>query len=125
MHIHATELRDTILGLYDLGLAEINYIEPEYAANALASTTPDPYESEHLDRTITDAWQTVRGWPFFQPESARAPAGPPPPQHGRTFSHTHIDSEGRSIPFSAPPKVGRNEPCPCGSGKKFKRCCGA
>ena len=23
------------------------------------------------------------------------------------------------------PKVGRNQPCPCGSGKKFKRCCGA
>jgi uncharacterized protein YecA (UPF0149 family) len=22
-----------------------------------------------------------------------------------------------------PPKVGRNEPCPCGSGKKFKKCC--
>ncbi|MFT7339296.1 MAG: preprotein translocase subunit SecA, partial [Marinobacter maritimus] len=21
-------------------------------------------------------------------------------------------------------KVGRNEPCPCGSGKKFKQCCG-
>ena len=21
------------------------------------------------------------------------------------------------------PKVGRNEPCPCGSGKKFKKCC--
>lgn len=20
-------------------------------------------------------------------------------------------------------KIGRNEPCPCGSGKKFKRCC--
>ena len=25
----------------------------------------------------------------------------------------------------ATPKVGRNEPCPCGSGRKFKRCCGA
>ena len=23
------------------------------------------------------------------------------------------------------PKIGRNEPCPCGSGKKFKKCCGA
>ncbi|MDD2600892.1 MAG: YchJ family protein [Kiritimatiellae bacterium] len=23
------------------------------------------------------------------------------------------------------PKVGRNEPCACGSGKKFKKCCGA
>ena len=22
------------------------------------------------------------------------------------------------------PKIGRNDPCPCGSGKKFKRCCG-
>lgn len=23
------------------------------------------------------------------------------------------------------PRVGRNDPCPCGSGRKFKRCCGA
>ena len=22
------------------------------------------------------------------------------------------------------PKVGRNDPCPCGSGKKYKHCCG-
>jgi preprotein translocase subunit SecA len=22
-------------------------------------------------------------------------------------------------------KISRNEPCPCGSGKKYKRCCGA
>lgn len=25
----------------------------------------------------------------------------------------------------AGPKVGRNDPCPCGSGKKYKQCCGA
>jgi uncharacterized protein YecA (UPF0149 family) len=23
------------------------------------------------------------------------------------------------------PKAGRNDPCPCGSGKKFKKCCAA
>lgn len=28
-------------------------------------------------------------------------------------------------PYIAPLKVGRNEPCPCGSGKKYKKCCGA
>ena len=28
------------------------------------------------------------------------------------------------MPFVAPPKVGRNDPCPCGSGKKYKHCCG-
>lgn len=28
-----------------------------------------------------------------------------------------------SKPVRAGPKVGRNDPCPCGSGKKFKKCC--
>jgi preprotein translocase subunit SecA len=27
-------------------------------------------------------------------------------------------------PIRATATVGRNEPCPCGSGKKFKQCCG-
>jgi SEC-C motif-containing protein len=27
-------------------------------------------------------------------------------------------------PIKASPKVGRNDPCPCGSGKKYKHCCG-
>lgn len=28
-----------------------------------------------------------------------------------------------AVPASQPPKAGRNEPCPCGSGLKFKKCC--
>ncbi|SNR92422.1 SEC-C motif-containing protein [Humidesulfovibrio mexicanus] len=27
-------------------------------------------------------------------------------------------------PITRGPKTGRNDPCPCGSGKKFKKCCG-
>lgn len=27
-------------------------------------------------------------------------------------------------PVKKPEKIGRNEPCPCGSGKKYKKCCG-
>jgi len=27
-------------------------------------------------------------------------------------------------PKKAEKKVGRNEPCPCGSGRKYKKCCG-
>src|ERR1017187_7000368 len=30
----------------------------------------------------------------------------------------------RSEPRRTVPKVGRNDPCPCGSGKKHKHCCG-
>ena len=26
-------------------------------------------------------------------------------------------------PYHAPPKPGRNDPCPCGSGRKYKKCC--
>lgn len=33
-------------------------------------------------------------------------------------------SKGHTSYRRAVPKVGRNEPCPCGSGKKFKHCCG-
>ena len=29
-----------------------------------------------------------------------------------------------SQPVRRAKKVGRNDPCPCGSGKKFKKCCG-
>ncbi|MBT2583963.1 SEC-C metal-binding domain-containing protein [Planococcus sp. ISL-109] len=28
------------------------------------------------------------------------------------------------IEFPSGPRVGRNDPCPCGSGKKYKKCCG-
>lgn len=33
-------------------------------------------------------------------------------------------SSARMAKASAAPKVGRNDPCPCGSGQKFKKCCG-
>ncbi len=34
-------------------------------------------------------------------------------------------TEKSSHTIVKPPKVGRNDPCPCGSGKKYKKCCGA
>jgi preprotein translocase subunit SecA len=30
----------------------------------------------------------------------------------------------KARPVRTGPKVGRNDPCPCGSGKKYKQCCG-
>ncbi|MEY2465746.1 MAG: preprotein translocase subunit SecA, partial [Verrucomicrobiota bacterium] len=34
------------------------------------------------------------------------------------------DAVEKAKPVRSGPKVGRNDPCPCGSGKKFKNCCG-
>ncbi|MBZ0166784.1 MAG: SEC-C domain-containing protein, partial [Candidatus Omnitrophica bacterium] len=44
-----------------------------------------------------------------QPRSKFSPSEPPP----------------KAVPVTKQgPKVGRNDPCPCGSGKKHKKCCG-
>jgi uncharacterized protein len=46
----------------------------------------------------------------------------------RYFRANHkakADSALRREPRLNPSKVGRNDPCPCGSGKKYKRCCGS
>jgi len=38
--------------------------------------------------------------------------------------HGHHHHHNPIAPFvRAGPKVGRNDPCPCGSGKKYKKCC--
>jgi preprotein translocase subunit SecA len=47
--------------------------------------------------------------------------------HGPGCEHDH-DHEHSHVPrpyVRDQPKIGRNEPCVCGSGKKFKKCCGA
>ena len=33
-------------------------------------------------------------------------------------------AKAKAKPVRTGPKVGRNDPCPCGSGKKYKQCCG-
>ncbi len=58
-----------------------------------------------------------------RPEPARSPARAAVAGNGG-------DGESSELTLNLPPvrrelpKVGRNEPCPCGSGKKFKNCCG-
>jgi preprotein translocase subunit SecA len=52
--------------------------------------------------------------PAARPGARSAPPPPPPPA-----------SESAEPFVRGEPKVGRNEPCPCGSGKKYKHCHGA
>ena len=70
------------------------------------------------------------------PPPASAPSTawtePPPPPRRRplgsrapVLAAVGVDcDQSRPQPDLSPGKVGRNSPCPCGSGKKFKRCCG-
>ena len=54
-----------------------------------------------------------------KPELAR-PQAPAPQQQG----HVTQSAMKTTTVVRQSPKVGRNDPCPCGSGKKYKNCCG-
>lgn len=47
--------------------------------------------------------------------------------HGPNCDHDH-DHHHHHTPIEpyqrTEPKIGRNDPCTCGSGKKYKKCCG-
>jgi len=47
-----------------------------------------------------------------------------PTQQNMVFSHGEEPSKKKPVK-RAEKKIGRNAPCPCGSGKKYKKCCGA
>jgi len=51
--------------------------------------------------------------------------GSPKPGGSRDLVSEAADAvEQRGKPARSGPKVGRNDPCPCRSGKKYKHCCG-
>ncbi|MCX5695450.1 MAG: preprotein translocase subunit SecA [Candidatus Omnitrophica bacterium] len=49
--------------------------------------------------------------------------GPQEGDSGEDFAAAEEGPSQKTVKLSHP-KVGRNEPCPCGSGKKYKKCCG-
>ena len=55
--------------------------------------------------------------------TSAAPARRAPSQGSDLVSEAAAAVE-KAKPVRAGPKVGRNDPCPCGSGKKYKHCCG-
>ena len=54
-----------------------------------------------------------------------APAVAPPRENRARRARPARPPEPVQTYRRAAPRVGRNDPCPCGSGKKYKRCCGA
>jgi uncharacterized protein YchJ len=60
---------------------------------------------------ITDVVAETSGWSGYQIAAAQEE------QPDRL-----VNRPGET--YFAPAKVGRNDPCPCGSGQKFKKCCG-
>ncbi len=117
-------------GLIDAAVAGLQGIERDVAA-------PEPWRLE--GRTlITDAINEMEWWVSFHPEDSQPPEPPevePPPPPPLPPSPPPVECVPLPPspppveyvppqPFVRQPKIGRNDPCPCGSGKKYKKCCG-
>ena len=75
----------------------------------------------HLNERTTQVPQNIPKNMKMQHDEAPAPGFVPPPQAGASAPQP----QKRVQPVHVEEKVGRNDPCPCGSGKKYKKCHGA
>jgi hypothetical protein len=81
---------------------------------------------QQLVAEITEVYNHTRQWALkghmphelFQKEKRHLKPVPDQP-----FAPVRSESPTTNGPATHP-KVGRNDPCPCGSGKKYKKCCG-
>lgn len=104
----------------------------------LATTLPA--QQAGLDRTSISAWSAGSQWLGLSVESNEAPAGDPAHafvtftarwrdvsgEHEQRERSAFVNCAGRwyFLDPTVPLKVRRNDPCPCGNGGKFKKCCG-
>ncbi|HEV7904775.1 MAG TPA: preprotein translocase subunit SecA, partial [Pyrinomonadaceae bacterium] len=84
---------------------DTNTIRSLFNLQVVAEQAPEQLQQQRRRRT------TPSSLTFTGPNQTAAAAGTE-------------DGKIRTVTRDAP-KVGRNDPCPCGSGKKYKKCCGA
>ncbi|MEL7588480.1 MAG: SEC-C metal-binding domain-containing protein [Prolixibacteraceae bacterium] len=67
----------------------------------------------------------LSGKPAFIKQPPQLVVGPNARKAGIDVSQEQFNTMWEKTVGSQASKVGRNDPCPCGSGKKFKHCCGS
>jgi hypothetical protein len=122
--LYPGELFDDIERAYDEGLVDPSYIGLDNVKRDLAMgkdrllvrLAHNPHR-----RLVEDTVAEMGWWACFQEDGPSAANG-----QTEVSARTKLKPEAASSQIiRATPKIGRNQPCPCGSGKKYKKCCGA
>ena len=131
LDLYPEELIQEINRAYAEGLVDRAFVSPEHVeeevAKGLAASRARLAKTPWY-RLFEDTIKEMEGWACFQ----RKPKERPPSSLGPDVAvspNRFTDTEWLAPPVApirnAARKVGRNERCPCGSGKKYKKCCGA
>jgi hypothetical protein len=119
MDLHPGELMEEIRSAFGSGFIDpgcIDESEVEFQATRPVDEVLREFH-EREEGLIEDAVDHMAWWSCFQEED----------EYDGSSSDADLfdDERAPELPFRrTEPKIGRNEPCPCGSGRKYKRCCG-
>ncbi len=132
-HLAPKEAHEEIKEAFKRGLVDEFMIEMADIDRSI--TEGDAGVQRHLKRlkVFDDTIEELRHWAAFQPEPPAKPAPKPIPR-SIPGSMSQAARPGSALPpktsaglpavqLAAGKRVGRNAPCPCGSGKKYKKCC--
>jgi hypothetical protein len=97
---------DDLVEPFAISLESVKRYLEEGEDHVLARLSADPHYS-----LIEDTIRELEGWACFSEST----------QPIKTSGSERV---WEPAPMRTGPKIGRNEPCPCGSGKKYKKCCG-
>jgi uncharacterized protein len=112
-------LSDVVRRAFERGLIDPTVMGYEHFREDLRRTLADPermagFRYDNI-APLEDAVGELSRWYAFSDGAER--------DRARRSQVTAFDPPPRGPAFNPYKHVGRNDPCPCGSGKKFKKCC--
>lgn len=117
-NLYPDELMEEIRMAYSQGLVDDSTIDLDFVEETLKNgkeKTLSYYKNDPQQQLISDAIEELKNWACFKKDDY--------------YEDDDIDDDIDDFDFNPQPvvkefKVGRNDPCSCGSGKKYKKCCG-
>ncbi len=119
--LYPGELIDDIERAYDDGLVDSFIASPEDIQDMLQETSDVRLEKLGTDpyhQLIDDTIEELESWACFHDVDRSFH------REWQAISSITDEEVGIAEPVRVGHKIGRNDPCPCGSGKKYKKCCG-
>lgn len=128
LDLNFREMREDIDLCYEEELVDPFYISPEDVEEELdvdEIPSAESLGSSGRYTLITDTIKDTDWWSCFQPPKAIQPTALAESLNPRNpYYVTPTREQTVKEPIVKKKKIGRNERCPCGSGKKYKKCCG-
>jgi len=116
--IYPEELYDALVDCFERDIVDVYMIDKEdidrsmrMGKEQILAKLKANRHSQFIDDVVTE----MEWWACFRPE--------PSSTRSKTISSVGFDYHRPANSKPREAKIGRNDPCPCGSGKKYKKCC--